>query len=286
MSGYIYIIQLEKGKWYIGRSTNVEERFKQHQNEQGTDWTREYKPIAGYYRRISILIYDENNITLHIMWYYGIENVRGGEYTNRTLNNDDLREISRLMRGVRNLCRKCGERGHYAAICGLADTTIHSPDKIMMSKNIMEILEPFECLAQTVYIEHEKHIHINADEWWGSTNRSQHDDKSGENKAITRMTEPPVSVEPKKSLGPRPDPTDIPAEECSTCRGGFERIDYHSSSDCPNRQRCFYCWSSKKHQGDDCEYKKEGWSEMEARLATCRRGVGLPILVPKEEKKK
>ena len=45
MSETIYILLLKNNKYYIGKSNNVEKRFSDHLNDNGSTWTKLYKPI-------------------------------------------------------------------------------------------------------------------------------------------------------------------------------------------------------------------------------------------------
>ena len=78
---YIYVLQLEKGKYYVGKTKNPYFRFENHFYSSGSEWVILYKPI-----RILELIadcddYDEDKYTLIYMDKYGIDNVRGGSFT-------------------------------------------------------------------------------------------------------------------------------------------------------------------------------------------------------------
>ena len=42
---YIYILQLEQGKYYIGKTNNPQFRIDSHFNFNGSAWTTKYKPI-------------------------------------------------------------------------------------------------------------------------------------------------------------------------------------------------------------------------------------------------
>ena len=45
---FIYIIELENNKYYIGKTSNPDFRINQHFNGDGSMWTRKYKPIRLY----------------------------------------------------------------------------------------------------------------------------------------------------------------------------------------------------------------------------------------------
>ena len=42
----IYILELEDGKYYVGKSIDPIQRFEQHASGEGSAWTRKYKPVA------------------------------------------------------------------------------------------------------------------------------------------------------------------------------------------------------------------------------------------------
>ena len=42
---FIYILQLEKGKYYIGKINNLQFRLESHFNSNGAEWTKLYKPV-------------------------------------------------------------------------------------------------------------------------------------------------------------------------------------------------------------------------------------------------
>ena len=42
---FIYILQLEQGKYYIGKTNNPQFRLESHINSNGSEWTKIYKPL-------------------------------------------------------------------------------------------------------------------------------------------------------------------------------------------------------------------------------------------------
>ena len=91
----IYVLKLEKDKWYIGRSANVERRFEQHMNGTGANWTFLHKPIEIYYQRPMISESDEDEVTREYMMKYGIHNVRGGSYCEVELKPWNIKTINK-----------------------------------------------------------------------------------------------------------------------------------------------------------------------------------------------
>ena len=48
---FIYILELENKKYYIGKTKNPDFRLEQHFNSTGSQWTKKYKP-----KRLQLLL--------------------------------------------------------------------------------------------------------------------------------------------------------------------------------------------------------------------------------------
>ena len=83
----IYVLKLDNNKYYVGKSENVEKRFEQHINGNGSSWTKLHKPISIEKVIENANIFDEDNITKEYMSLHGIDNVRGGSYVTEILND-------------------------------------------------------------------------------------------------------------------------------------------------------------------------------------------------------
>ena len=95
MAATIYVLKLEGGKYYVGRTNKkVVQRFKEHKEGKGSAWTRKYKPIKILDVILNRDKFDEDKITKQYMEKYGIENVRGGTYCKITLSNETIKMIS------------------------------------------------------------------------------------------------------------------------------------------------------------------------------------------------
>jgi len=114
----LYVLQLEDGKYYVGKTDNVQKRFEQHKSGfGGSQWTKLYKPIKIEKTQQITSIHDENNITKDYMKKYGIENVRGGSYTQVELEDYQYECLKYEIRCISDCCFKCGRTDHFAKDC-------------------------------------------------------------------------------------------------------------------------------------------------------------------------
>jgi hypothetical protein len=130
---YIYILELEQNKYYIGKSNNVNERFLDHCNGYGSKWTKLYKPI----RIINIINYtkfEEDRQVLIYMEMYGIGNVRGGVFSKINLSRDDYNYIYKYINSENDVCYRCKRKGHFINNC-YAKTDINN--KLLVKKECL-----------------------------------------------------------------------------------------------------------------------------------------------------
>jgi hypothetical protein len=113
----IYTLQLEDGKYYVGRSYNVPKRLNQHYNGEGSVWTKKYKPIRLYEVFLNKTKFDEDKYTLMYMSIFGIENVRGGSFCSVELGGADKYIIKRMICTATDKCVKCEQHGHFFTDC-------------------------------------------------------------------------------------------------------------------------------------------------------------------------
>ena len=115
----VYVLQLENNKYYVGKSSNKELRIKRHINGIGSAWTKKYKPI----NELTPLTNPQPSFwelweTLELMKKYGVDNVRGSMFTSPyPLLREEKIMASQLYCELYDLCRKCGEKGHFITYC-------------------------------------------------------------------------------------------------------------------------------------------------------------------------
>lgn len=113
----IYVLLLEGGRYYVGKSSNITSRYNQHMKGSGSAWTRKFKPISLVKTVENVSPFEEDKITKEYMFKYGINNVRGGTYVEMELDYVQKEMLNREIRAATNLCKRCGQRGHYEKDC-------------------------------------------------------------------------------------------------------------------------------------------------------------------------
>ncbi len=114
---YVYALELDNNKYYIGKTTNLIKRYETHICGLGSSWTKKYKPIRIIEIRTSKQLLDELETTLIYMNKYGIDNVRGACFCGIELSFNDKKTIKKMIADMYDICYICNKKGHFTSSC-------------------------------------------------------------------------------------------------------------------------------------------------------------------------
>jgi predicted GIY-YIG superfamily endonuclease len=114
---YIYILELEDGYYYIGRTSDVKKRYKYHKAGYGSTWTKLHKPIRLLEIVEDASPYDEDRYVKEYMAKYGIDKVRGGTYVKIHLDKLQKYLLEKEIWNAQDSCVRCGRNGHFVTNC-------------------------------------------------------------------------------------------------------------------------------------------------------------------------
>lgn len=127
----VYALALEDGKYYVGKTTDMEKRFSDHVNGtiRSAHWTRKHKPIKILETYEDADGLQEDKITLMYMIRYGIDHVRGGPYVSGVLSDSTREHINYRIRMACDLCGACGSETHFIRDCQSANIKHYHCDR-------------------------------------------------------------------------------------------------------------------------------------------------------------
>jgi predicted GIY-YIG superfamily endonuclease len=132
----IYILKLNDKKYYVGKTKDLEKRFMEHINGNGSTWTKKHKPIEIEKVIKDASPFDEDKFVKEYMSKYGIENVRGGSYVKEVLDEKDINTLQNEIRNATDCCTKCGNKGHFVKDCYVKNKSKYKDVNIFTSASI------------------------------------------------------------------------------------------------------------------------------------------------------
>lgn len=120
---FIYVLPLESGKYYVGRTTDLNRRVSEHFDGNGSSWTQKYPPIGVPVKVVvQTSLLDEETVTKEYMMSHGIQNVRGGPFSAVNISQADIEALERSLWSASDCCRRCGSPTHYVKDCKATQT--------------------------------------------------------------------------------------------------------------------------------------------------------------------
>ena len=114
---FIYVLQCEEDKYYVGKTDTNKFRIDTHFDSNGSEFTKKYKPIDIYQIIPECDKYDEDKYVKKYMNKYGIDNVRGGTYTKIILDSETKNLLKKEIVSATDKCFNCNKKGHFTANC-------------------------------------------------------------------------------------------------------------------------------------------------------------------------
>ena len=119
---YIYVLKLQKNRFYIGKTEDPQFRLESHNTGNGSAFTKKYKPLQIHEIIPNQTDHDEQRVTQEYMAKYGIDNVRGGPWCKLDIS-EEKQMIEKILMSSSDQCYRCGSQGHFAKDCSVKGWT-------------------------------------------------------------------------------------------------------------------------------------------------------------------
>lgn len=145
----LYCLLLEGGRYYVGKSNNVEVRLEDHLHHEGSEWTILHKPVSVCEIRHDCDDWDEDKFVKQMMALHGVDKVRGGSYSQSVLPQFVKDLLVREIRGATNRCFRCGASDHFSSSCDVASVS---------STRASSTIASFRSQTRRQRVNHKQHI--------------------------------------------------------------------------------------------------------------------------------
>jgi predicted GIY-YIG superfamily endonuclease len=117
----VYILELAQGRVYVGHSSDTRRRMHQHVSGRGSAFSKAFPPTGVVLPRLGCVTGSseaaERDETLRYMFLRGIQLVRGWRYTRVHMPPEEVEDAEQNIRELFDLCRRCGQPGHFITRC-------------------------------------------------------------------------------------------------------------------------------------------------------------------------
>lgn len=113
----VYCFLLKDDRYYIAHmcSTDVISEFVSRNAH--TDWFKKYPFVKVLGRKTNCTQFDADMYLVAAMRKFGLENVRGGNFSSMRLSRDDRTSLKVFIETACDYCYICHEHGHFAKQC-------------------------------------------------------------------------------------------------------------------------------------------------------------------------
>lgn len=94
-----------------------EKRFIEHLSGSGSSWTQLHEPINILEIIPNVDDFEEDKQVKKLMSLHGIDNVRGGSYSQIELSPEQKNLLQTELRSAQNQCVNCGKNNHFIKDC-------------------------------------------------------------------------------------------------------------------------------------------------------------------------
>jgi len=155
MTSFVYILQLQHGKFYVGITNDLMVRLGQHMTSRGACWTQRFpflklQHAESFHGKTRDEMEElENEFTLMVMSKRGIIHTRGGKWAGVTLSPLQGEELTALVKAQPGLCAMCGTPAHGECLYSLHGCTFRKPAATKAEATALKQAETQACLPAT-----------------------------------------------------------------------------------------------------------------------------------------
>jgi predicted GIY-YIG superfamily endonuclease len=137
----LYVLELERGKYYVGITNDLQRRLAEHEAGTGSAYTKKYPIVRIFHQEPLTSDFQEDMKVKELMGKYGVDNVRGGKYSRVKLTKEEKRLLEAEIEHASQLCYNCKKTGHVAANCLTKkknESSVKKNESSVKKKNVCE----------------------------------------------------------------------------------------------------------------------------------------------------